>query len=76
MTTHERGGVTVAQCGSCDGVFLRRADLGTLIEQENDWHISSGPTTQPIPRITPGMSAPPVYAPVRQARSYIDELFG
>ncbi len=47
-----------------------------LIEQENEWHLSSGPSTQPIPRIVPGMAAPPPNAEPRQARSYLDELFG
>jgi uncharacterized protein len=76
MAERKRGGVTVVQCTSCEGLFLRRIDLGILIEQENDWHISSGPSTQPIPRIVPGMSAPPEYSATRQARSYLDELFG
>ncbi len=76
MVRHERGGVPVAQCSRCEGMFLSHADLGLLIEQENEWHVSSGPTTQPIPRILPGMTAPPDYTPTRQARSYLDELFG
>jgi Zn-finger nucleic acid-binding protein len=76
MVTRSRGGVQVAQCASCDGIFLARVNLGLLIEQENEWHLQSGPTTQPIPRIVPGMSAPPEYIPVRQTRSYLDELFG
>jgi Zn-finger nucleic acid-binding protein len=76
MTSHERGGVTVAQCVSCRGLFIPHSDLGLLIEQENDWHVTSGPTTQPIPRILPGMTAPPDYEPPKQARSYLDELFG
>lgn len=76
MAEHTRGGVTVVQCTSCEGLFLRRIDLGILIEQENDWHVSSGPSTQPIPRIAPGMTPPPVYAATRQSRSYLDELFG
>jgi Zn-finger nucleic acid-binding protein len=76
MTERKRGGVSVVQCTSCDGLFLRRIDLGILIEQENDWHVSSGPGTQPIPRIAPGMSPPPEYAVTKQARSYIDQLFG
>ena len=75
MAEQTRGGVTVVQCTSCEGLFLRRIDLGILIEQENEWHVSSGPSTQPIPRIAPGMTAPPVYAASRQARSYLDELF-
>ncbi len=76
MTSHVRGGVSVAQCGSCEGLFLQRVDRGTLIERENEWHVSSGPTTQPIPRILPGMTPPPEYAAVQQSRSYLDELFG
>jgi Zn-finger nucleic acid-binding protein len=76
MAEHVRGGVTVMQCVTCQGVFLPHADLGLLVEQENEWHVASGPTTQPIPRILPGMTAPPDYPPARQARSYIDELFG
>ncbi len=76
MTPRERGGVTVAQCTSCQGIFLARRDLGLLIEQENDWHVSKGPRTQPIPRILPGMTPPPEYAVSRQPRSYLDELFG
>jgi Zn-finger nucleic acid-binding protein len=76
MTERKRGGVSVVQCTSCDGLFLRRIDLGILIEQENDWHVSSGPGTQPLPRIVPGMTPPPDYAVTKQARSYIDQLFG
>jgi Zn-finger nucleic acid-binding protein len=76
MVARNRGGVTVAQCTSCEGIFLARVDLGLLIEEENEWHVSSGPTTMPIPRIVPGMSAPPDFLPAKQARSYLDELFG
>jgi len=76
MKPHERGGVTVMQCTSCEGIFLRRIDLGLMIEEENDWHVASGPSTQPLPRITPGMSVPPAYPPAKKSRSYIDALFG
>ena len=76
MTTKQRGGVTVSQCSSCEGLFLPRSELGTLIEHENEWHISSGPSTQPIPRILPGMGPPPPHAEPTQARSYVEELFG
>lgn len=76
MTSHRRGGVSVAQCTSCGGLFLRRTDLGLLIEEENEWHVSSGPSTQPIPRITPGMAPPPEDTSHTQSRSYIDVLFG
>jgi uncharacterized protein len=67
------GPVTVHQCTSCQGIFLERADLGNLIEAENDWHRDSGPKTQPLPRITSDMTAPPPSKPT--ARSYIETLF-
>ncbi|HEX6514591.1 MAG TPA: zf-TFIIB domain-containing protein [Nocardioidaceae bacterium] len=73
MNTRRLGDVTVAQCSSCEGIFLDRADLGTLVEAENDWHRHSGPTTAPLPRITEDMTAPPPSKP--SARSYIDTLF-
>lgn len=75
MTAKQRGGVTVSQCSSCEGVFIPRSELGLVIEHENEWHVSSGPSTQPIPRILPGMTPPPPYAEPQQARSYVDELF-
>jgi Zn-finger nucleic acid-binding protein len=68
------GDVTVHQCSSCRGVFLEHADLGNLIEAENDWHRDTGYTTQPLPRITPDMTVPPPSRPT--ARSYIETLFG
>ena len=70
------GDVTVPQCPSCSGIFLERADLWNLIEAENDWYASrdAGPVTQPLPRITADMTAPPPAAPTA-ARSYIETLF-
>jgi hypothetical protein len=76
MATHDRAGVSVAQCSSCEGLFLRRVDRELLIEQEIDWHLSSGPSTQPIPRITEGMAMPAVMLETRLAQSFVDELFG
>ncbi|QNN52719.1 zf-TFIIB domain-containing protein [Nocardioides mesophilus] len=74
MSPRPVGDVSVHQCGSCHGIFLERADLGVLIEAENDYHRDSGPKTQPLPRITADMVAPPPKAPV--SRSYIETLFG
>ena len=74
MGTRYFGDVTVHQCTSCQGVFLERADLGNLIEAENDWHRDSGPLTQPLPRITSDMTVPPPSARI-SARSYIEVLF-
>ncbi len=76
MVQRQRAGVSVAQCTSCEGIFLRRIDRGLLVELENEWHLSSGPTTQPIPRITAGMSTPAVMLETRESRSFVDELFG
>jgi Zn-finger nucleic acid-binding protein len=65
----------VSRCSSCAGIFLDRADLGILVECENDWHRhTGGPSTAPLPRITEDMTAPPPSRP--SARSYIETLFG
>ncbi len=73
MKTRSVGNVSVAQCSSCNGVFLDRTELGNLVEAEVDWHAHSGPKTAPLPRITPDMAAPPPSRP--QVRSYIETLF-
>ena len=54
MADRPVGDVTVHQCTACHGLFLDRADLAALVEAENDWYRDrdSGPTTQPLPRIT------------------------
>ena len=67
--------VEVAQCSSCSGVFLERADLSALSELENDWHRGAGPHTEPLPRITADMVAPPPAGKPR-ANSFIETLFG
>ena len=75
MSTRRLGDVAVSQCSSCRGLFLDRADLGALVEAENDWHRDqSGYHTEPLPRITAEMTAPPPSKP--RARSYIETLFG
>jgi Zn-finger nucleic acid-binding protein len=75
MSPRYLGTVTAHQCSSCQGVFLERADLGNLIEAENDWHRDSGPKTQPLPRISADMTMPPPSSgPV--TRAYIETLFG
>lgn len=72
MAARTHGRVTVRQCESCQGVFLDRADLGSLVESENDWHAHRSTDTARLPRITPDMVAPPARV---QARSYVDSLF-
>lgn len=74
MATRTSGGVTVHQCPDCDGIFLERAELANLIDAEIDWHRGSGPTTQPLPRITADMVTPPPSRPT--ARAYVETLFG
>jgi Zn-finger nucleic acid-binding protein len=74
MSPHDLGDVTVHRCSSCRGIFLERADLGNLVEAENDWHRSSGPRTQPMPRISADMEVPPPSRPGDE--SYIGTLFG
>lgn len=73
MQSREIGGAYVARCSSCSGIFLERADAGALSEAENDWHLSSGPMTEPLPRITPDMPPPPPGRP--RARSFVESLF-
>ena len=76
MTERTRGGVAVVHCESCGGIFLERSERGRLIEAENDWHRASGPRTQPLPRITADMNAPPPDIKSAGSRSFLDELFG
>ena len=75
MTTRTVGEVSVHQCSSCSGIFLERADLWNLTEAENDWYRDSGPSTQPLPRITADMTAPPASSSPA-VRSYLELLFG
>lgn len=72
MAERSHGRVRVRQCESCQGVFLERSDLGSLIEAENDWHAHRSADTAQLPRITADMSAPP---PPARSRSYLDSLF-
>ena len=64
----------VSQCPDGHGVFLSRADLGTLIEAENDWHRNASQHTAPMPKITADMQAPPPGRP--PARAWGETLFG
>ncbi len=63
----------VSRCPDGHGVFLSRADLGTLIEAENDWHRNASQHTAPLPRITADMTAPP--AGRAAARAWVETLF-
>jgi len=63
----------VSQCPQGHGVFLARADLGTLIEAESDWHRHAGQHTAPMPRITADMEPPPSSPTPR--RAWVETLF-
>ncbi len=65
--------IELGRCPEGHGVFLQRADLGALIDAENDWHRHAGSHTAPMPRITPDMEVPP--SPARPARAWIETLF-
>jgi len=72
MAERSHGRVRVRQCDSCQGVFLDRAELGNLIEAENDWHSNRSADTAQLPRITSEMTSAPRPA---KARSFVDGLF-
>ena len=59
MRERSLGLATVSQCPEGHGVFLDRAELGTLIEAETDWHAGSGTHTAPLPADHPGHDRAP-----------------
>ena len=73
MAARQLRDVQVARCSACGGVFLDRADLAALSELESDWHRGAGHHTEPLPRITADMVAPPPARP--RANSFIETLF-
>ncbi|MFC6285279.1 zf-TFIIB domain-containing protein [Nocardioides sp. GCM10027113] len=73
MVSRALGAAEVHQCPEGHGVFLERADLGSLIESETDWHQTSSQHTAPMPRITPDMQAPPTSR--KPARAWVETLF-
>lgn len=73
MTTRALALTRVSQCPAGHGVFLDRADLGSLVEAENDWHVNAAHPTAPLPRITPDMQAPPPAPP--RAPAWVATLF-
>jgi Zn-finger nucleic acid-binding protein len=74
MEARPLGDGEVSACPDGHGVFLRRADLGSLIEAEQDWHRHAGQHTMPMPRITTEMTAPP--GSRTQSRAWVETLFG
>ena len=60
-----------SRCPEGHGVFLERAELGSLVEAETDWHSRTVHDTARLPRITSDMTEPP--APL--ARAWVETLF-
>ncbi len=73
LSTRVLGEIHVHQCPQGHGIFLERADLGNLVDGEQEWHRGAGHHTQPMPRITADMTAPPP-VPTR-AQAYVATLF-
>jgi Zn-finger nucleic acid-binding protein len=73
MEPRSLGDGEVSACPDGHGVFLRRADLGSLVEAEQDWHRHAGQHTMPMPRITEDMTVPP--ASRNQSRAWVETLF-
>ena len=73
MDTRPLGDGVVNACHDGRRVFLRGADLGRLVEAEQDWHRHAGQHTMPMPKITADMTAPP--AAKAPARAWVETLF-
>jgi hypothetical protein len=73
MTAQRYGAATAQRCASCGGIFLAKADLGALVEAENDWHDHQSANTAALPRITDFSSPPPAARP--RSRAFIEALF-
>ncbi len=73
MVSRPLADAQVSQCPEGHGVFLARADLGSLVESETDWHRNASQHTAPLPRITPDMTAPP--SGRAKPRAWVETLF-
>lgn len=73
MASLQLGLVTLRRCEDCSGVFLGRAELGALVEAENDWHAHQSANTARLPRITSDMTSAPVVP--ERTRAYVETLF-
>lgn len=72
MRARRTGSAVVHECPERHGVFLSRADLGSLVEAENDWHRLSVHDTAQLPRITSDMTAPPS---MPRPRAWVETIF-
>ena len=74
MSERNVGEATISKCPDGHGVYLSRAELGVLIEAENDWHAHQSANTAALPRITADMASPP--ATQSRSRAFVETLFG
>ncbi|OQO91249.1 zf-TFIIB domain-containing protein [Saccharomonospora piscinae] len=54
MTTVDKNGVHLEQCGGCRGIFLDRGELEQIVNAENSFYASAPP-----PPYSPGSHPPP-----------------
>lgn len=54
MTTMDKNGIHIEQCGGCRGIFLDRGELEQILRAENSFYGSAPP-----PPYSPASSAPP-----------------
>lgn len=73
MAAHRYGMVSAQRCQGCGGMFLDQAELGALVEAENDWHNHQSANTAALPRITDLSTPPPPPRP--RSRAFIEALF-
>jgi uncharacterized protein len=70
MSSYERNGVTIDQCGDCRGLFLDRGELERLIDAESAWK-SAPPQPQQQPQQY-SYHGKPYY---KKRKSFLSELF-
>jgi uncharacterized protein len=71
MTSYERNGVLVDQCGDCRGLFLDRGELEQLTNAETAWY--GAPER---PRAAPAEHGGQYRQPhKRKRRSFLEDLF-
>lgn len=71
MTTYERNGVTIDQCGDCRGLFLDRGELERLMDAESAWRGAPAPA-QPQAPAQYNYHGKPYY---KKKKSFLSELF-
>lgn len=73
MSSYERNGVTLDQCGDCRGLFLDRGELERLIDAESAWKSAPPPQhQQPQAQQQYSYHGKPYY---KKKKSFLSELF-